>query len=418
MDETLKKALAELGTTFNAAVENQQKAFNALKEQVDADGKKRDAVHDGAIEKIQKELDKFEPLSASIKAAQDKAEADAAERKALKEQVDALETKLNRPSRVEDKQKDEAKVRRDAFFAFARGGIDAVAVDQRKNVMTVSTDTSGGYLAPAEYVADIIKGVVEFSPMRNFVTVRTTSRKEVNIPKRTGLGSASWVGEIETRTETTNPTWGMEEIPTHEMTAEYYVSRANLEDSEFDLEAILREQFTEQFGVLEGQAIISGSGVKQIQGILTAAGYNSVNSGAATSITADGIIDLKYSLKTDYASRASFILNRSTLKAIRKLKDGDGQYLWQAGLADARPNSIDGDSYTEMPDMPSLGAGNKAMAYGDWKRAFILVDRTGMALLRDELTRASAGQVKLLAHRRLGGQVVLAEAYSVMTTSA
>jgi HK97 family phage major capsid protein len=204
----------------------------------------------------------------------------------------------------------------------------------------------------------------------------------------------------------------------HEMTAEYYVTRANLQDSAFDLEAILREQFTEQFGVLEGTSIISGSGVKSIQGILTATGYNSVNSGHATTVTADGIIDLKYSLKTGYARSASFILNRSTLKAIRKLKDGEGQYLWQAGLADARPNTIDGDNYVEMPDMPSLGAGNKAMAYGDWKRAFVLVDRTGITMMRDDFTRASVGQVKLLAHRRLGGQVVLAESYSVMTTSA
>jgi HK97 family phage major capsid protein len=122
-----------------------------------------------------------------------------------------------------------------------------------------------------------------------------------------------------------------------------------LEDSAFDLENELREDTIEGFGELEAAAIIAGDAHKKPEGILNADGTIQVNTGTAATITADALIGLKYSLKTPYARNGNFVLNRSTLGAIRILKDANGQYLWASGLAAGRANTIDGETYVEMP---------------------------------------------------------------------
>lgn len=411
MDPALQAALEKLGMTQAQAIEAQQKAHAEFTTTVNADTAKRDAAWDGKIAKLQAELDKFEPVSKAV------ADAETARKEAadkFQEQLDRIETQVKRPPEPGASKEVLAK---DAFFDFCRYGKDRMTAE-RLNVMTIADDTTGGYLAPPEYVKDIIKAVIERSPMRSLVRVISTSQKSVQIPKRTAVFAATWVGEIETRSETDGLRYGLEELPVHELVADSRFSMSNLEDSVFDLESELRNEFSEQFAVAEGIALISGTGTKKPEGILTASGSGSVNSGAATSVTADGLLSLKYSIKTQYAANAAFVLNRGTLGVIRKLKDGNGQYLWVPGLAVGRPNSIDGDPYVEMPDMPALAASAKSVAYGDFKRAYILVDRVSMSLLRDGFTLASSGQVKFIARRRLGGQVVLAEAFSVMTTSA
>lgn len=422
MDPTLKAALDELKMNLGQAIEAQQKAHKEFTDTVNSDEKKRDAVWDGKIAKLQAELDKFEPVSAALAKieADNKAAAEAKTKadEELKERLDSIETEVKRPRGVveDDQEKAKLQAKRAAFSEFMRKGKEMMT-PERLNVMTVADDTTGGYLAPAEYVFDIIKGVVEFSPIRGLCTVRQTSQKEVSYPKRTAVFAARWTGEIETRVETDGLRYGLETIHIHEQTAESYVSMANLEDSAFDLEAILKEEFTEQFGVGEGIALISGNGVGKPQGFTVVAGTNSVVSGAATSVTADGIIALKYAVKTQYAKNGTFVLNRGTLKAVRQLKDSTNQYLWVPGLAQGRPNAIDGDPYVEAPDMADLAASSKSVAYGDFKRGVIVVDRLQMSILRDPYTRAGVGQVKFVARRRLGGQVVLPEALAIMTTS-
>jgi HK97 family phage major capsid protein len=404
------------------------KGWEEFKASNDENTKKRDVVLDEKLAKITKELDKFEEINAKLTAAaqaekdakaeaEKQAAASAEAAAAMQLQLDEIEKKMNRPGLGVSDEDAQASERKAAFLDFARYGVDRMQTE-RKNVMTIADDTTGGYLAPPEYIKDILKQIVEYSPLRQYVRVISTSQKSVQIPKRTAVFAAVWVGEIESRSETDGLRYGLEELPIHELVADARFSQSNLEDSVFNLESELKGEFAEQFGVAEGIALISGTGTKKPEGILTASGSGSVNSGAATSVTADGILSLKYSIKTAYANNATFLLNRSTLGVIRKLKDGNGQYLWVPGLAQGRPNAIDGDPYVEMPDMPSLSAGTKAMAYGDWKRAYILVDRIAMSMIRDGLTLASSGQVKFIARRRLGGQVVMAEAFSVMTTSA
>ena len=420
MDKELQKALDALGLSLKDATEAQQKAHKEFMDTVNADAAKRDAAWDAKIAKLQAELDKFEPVSKALNDIQEREKAEKEEReeqaKAMQEQLDRIETKANRPNAPsEDDVK--AAAQRAAFFEFMRVGNTRMAPD-RLNVMKISDDTGGGYLSPPDYLMEIIKAIVEFSPMRTLARVTQTSAHSVQIPRRTGTFTALWVGEIETRSETEGLAYGLHDVPNHELVADVRFSMANLEDSAFDLESEVRMEFAEQFGVAEGTAFVSGNSVKKPEGFLNATGTVSVNSGAASDITADGILDLKYGIKTAYARNATFVLNRNTLGKVRKLKDGSGQYLWQPGLADGRPNSVDGDPYAEFPDMPSVSAGTKSIAYGDWRRGYRIVDRLQLSVIRDGLTLASSGQVKFIARRRVGGIVTLAEAIGIMTVAA
>lgn len=414
MDEELKKALEELGAAnlkeAGAAVNKALEEFRATAE---ANDQKRDAVYDEKLAKLEEDLGKYEKLNEIITQAEAKTKADAEE---LQERLDAMEARMNRPGAGGSEEDAEAKAYADAFFAWVRKDKDAFS-GERQNVLQVSDDTSAGYLAPAEFVREITKGIVEVSPMRGLVRVRTTGNRAIQMPRLTGRPVATWVGEIEKRT-TTGMEYGLDDIPVHEANVRIPVSLQMLEDNEFNLEDEMREGVIEAFGEQEGGAIVSGNGHKKPLGLLNGEGYVRVASGHATEIAADNLLDLKYGIKTGYARNGSFILNRSTLGRVRKMKDGTGQYLWTPGLADGRPNTIDGDPYTEAPDMPNVGAGLKPVAYGDWRRAYLLVDRLDMQVLRDPYTASEFGQVIFNWRRRLGGAVRLGEAYAVLEVAA
>ena len=147
---------------------------------------------------------------------------------------------------------------------------------------------------------------------------------------------------------------------------------------------------------------------------------SSVNSGNGTALLADGLLTLVHSIKTEYARNATFVFNRSTLAAIRKLKDTAGQYVFQAGMSleNGVPNTILGYPYIEAPDMPDIAASAFPVAFGDFARAYMIVDRVALAVLRDPFTQATTGNVRYIARRRVGGQVILAEAIIKQKVSA
>jgi HK97 family phage major capsid protein len=147
------------------------------------------------------------------------------------------------------------------------------------------------------------------------------------------------------------------------------------------------------------------------------------NSGSATTIAdvdgqADGLLQMKYSLKTAYARNATFVMNRTTMGQVRRLKDGDKNYIWMPGLALGRPNTIDGDPYVEMPDMQNAGAGTFPIAYGDFRRAYTWVDRLAMEMLRDPYTQATSGKIRYIMRKRVAGKVTLAEAIKKLKCAA
>ena len=392
-----------------------------------ADGK---AVGDleAKLAKLEKEMQAGDVISAKLTAADSEIKAAKLAAEEAKTAVEDLEVKFNRQGLggIGHKQKVDVNQWARAVVDAHTKGIVNLTQDQQKalhdvaneyKAMSVSNDTTGGYLAPAEYVREIIKTVTEISPARQLARVRTTGNKSILLPKRTGQFAALWTAENATRTETTGLTYGMLEIFTHELYAMIDISEQNLEDSAFNLGAEIAAESTEQFAVAEGAAFVSGTGVGKPEGFMTNSSVTSVNSGSAAVITADGLLTLKHTVKTAYTRNASWALNRTTLSSVRKLKDTTNQYIWQSGLAAGKPNTIDGDPYVEVPDMPSEGANTYPVAYGDFAKAYTLVDRIAMSMLRDPYTQATSGNIRFLFRRRLGGLTVLPEAIAKLKCS-
>ncbi len=377
------------------AIDGLSRAWHAFKEE-----NERKATRDeGKLERINGDLD------------------------SLSDQIGRIETAINRtpagdPSGTRAARSPERK----AFLSLLRKGPEAMEPDERK-ALTVSDDTTGGYLAPEEYVRELTRGVTEFSPIREIARVRQTSSRAVKIPKRTGTFAAQWVSESGARSETTGLTFGLEEIAAHEMYALVDLSQQNIEDSAFDLEAELTLEFTEQFGVLEGAAFVNGNAVGQPEGFMANASVASDNSGSASTVKdangqADGLIALQHNLKESYARRATWVLNRKTLGKLRQMKDGNNNYIWQPGTAPGNPNTILGDPYVEATDMPDEAANAFPIAYGDFMRGYIIVDEVLLSILRDPYTQATSGNVRFIARRRVGGQVVVDEAIRKLKCAA
>ena len=408
------------------------------------------AANDNRIKEIEKKgsadvvivdkVDRLEQAIAKHEEANQKATATLIEEKTKlrtdldeeKKHVDELEEKFNRlmlagastPEAKTAERKAKHNLWARAVVGAATIGIPNLPVEQQKaladveaeyKALSVGNNTTGGYLAPMELVHEIIKGVTDISPARRLARVRSTSSKAIMIPKRTGQFAAQWVAEQGTKSETDGLRYGMWEIPNHELFALIDISNQNLEDSAWDMAAEINSEAVEQFEVAEGAAFVSGNGVGKPLGFMDASvGLGENNSGSAATIAdadgqANGLLSLKYALKTAYARNATWALNRTTLGSVRKLKDAEKNYIWMPGLG-GQPNTIDGDPYVEVPDMPSEGAGLFPIAYGDFKRAYTLVDRISMEMLRDPYTQATSGNVRFIFRRRLGGQVVLTEA--------
>jgi len=331
----------------------------------------------------------------------------------INERLDALEVKLSRVPR--DKGELPQTEAMKAFSEYLRKG---VITPEALKVLAVADDTQAGYLAPVEYANEIIRGIVEFSPIRTIARVRPTTRSSVQFPVRTGVFAARWVAELGQRSETTGLRFGLEEIPTHELYALVDVSLQMLEDSAFNLEQEIQADFAEQFGVAEGAAFVSGNAVGKPEGFLTNPNVGVTNSGHASQITADGVISLYFDLKEDYARNGVWVLNRGTLKAIRQLKDAQGNYLWQPGLAGGVPATILDRPYVVAPDMPDIAANSTPLAFGDFRRGYLIVDRVQIAIQRDPYTQAAQGVVRFHARKRVGGQVVLAEAIRKLKIAA
>lgn len=349
----------------------------------------------------------------------------------LNERMDELDTKLNRrasPAPTPEQEQDQqSKARKAAFVSFCRYGLDGMSAEEKSLLAkdsvpgerkALSSGQGVEFLASPEMSNELIKGVVEFSPIRSVARVRTTSAKSVKIRKRTGTFAAAWVAKTGTRAETTGLKYGLEDVPTHEMYALVDVPFEDLEDSDFNLEAELNLEFAEQFGVAEGLSAVSGDAVNEMEGFMTNAAVGETNSGDANLITADGMISLYFAVKDVYAKNGVWALKRGTIGAVRKLKGSDNNYLWQPGLGNSLPSMLLDRPYVEAVDMPAIAAGTYPVAFGDFRRGYVIVDRVQMAVTRDPYTQAGSGAVRFHARKRVGGQVVNAEAIRKLKIAA
>ena len=282
------------------------------------------------------------------------------------------------------------------------------------NALQIGTDSEGGYLVPDEYERILVEALEEENVFRQLAKVIRTSSGDRKIPVVATKGTASWIDEEGAYLES-DDSFGQVSIGAYKVGTMIKVSEELLNDSVFDLEAYISREFARRIGAKEEEAFFTGDGSGKPLGVLAAAGgaETGVTAASATAITADELIDLFYSLKAPYRRNAVWVLNDSTIKAIRKLKDNQGQYLWQPSLTTGAPDLLLGKPVRTSAYMPAIAADAKTVSFGDFSYYWI-ADRQGRSFKRLNELYAATGQVGFLASQRVDGKLVLPEAIKVL----
>ena len=406
MSEEIRPLIDQIGKAVDELKTENQKKFDEIEKQGSTTAE-QEAKVDTMADDVASLLAKAQDIELKQKSFEE-----------AEKRIEQLESVLARPE-TGNTAKD-VDMHTKAFSNYLRVGKDNME-EVEKKALYESDDTLGGFYAPTEYVTELIKTVTEISPIRSIARVMSTSNRGVEIPKRTGQFSATFVNENATRSETTGYTTGLLEIPTHELYARVDISQAMLEDSAFDLESEMSDEFSTQFAKAEGTAFVSGDSIGQPLGFTdSTAGVGSTNSGSGTALTANGLLDLMYAIKPDYMNNATFVFNRSTLAAILKLEDTEGQKIFVNNMnyVGGAPATILGKPYVLAEDMPNVAGSAKPIAYGDFSRAYRIVDRVNISILRDPFSSATSGQIRYIARKRVGGAVVLPEAIRLQNISA
>ena len=280
------------------------------------------------------------------------------------------------------------------------------------NVLSTTPDEDGGFLVPLEFEREIVRALDEENVIRRLAKVVTTHH-ERKIPVALGHSVAQWTTENSAYTES-NPTFGQKQIDAYKLTDLCRVSVELLKDSTFDIEAYLRQEFARAFGIAEEEAFCVGNGTTQPTGIFTANGGTvGVTAASATAITVDEIISLVHTLKAPYRKNAKFLMNDATVALLRKLKDQNGQYLWQPSVQAGTPDRLLGYEIYTSPYVPVAQAGALTIAFGDFKNYWI-GDRAGRTVQRLNELYATNGQIGYVATERVDGKVILPEAIQLL----
>ena len=281
------------------------------------------------------------------------------------------------------------------------------------NVLSTSPDVDGGYLVPEEFENQIVTGLEETNVIRSIAKVITTSA-ERKIPIAATHSIAQWTLENAAYTES-NPTFDQKTVDSFKLTDLVKVSVELLQDSYFDLEAYIVQEFARAFGAAEEEAFCIGTGTGQPTGIFNATngGHVGVTAGSATAITLDNLLDLIYALKAPYRKNAKFLMKDTTVSAIRKLKDNNGAYLWQPSVQAGQPDKLLGYDLYTSPYVPEPAAGALPVAFGDFYNYWI-ADRTGRTVQKLIELYAGNGQVGFIATERVDGKVILPEGIQLL----
>ena len=282
------------------------------------------------------------------------------------------------------------------------------------NALQVGTDSEGGYLVPDEYERTLIEALEEQNIFRQLAHVIHTSSGERKIPVVASKGTASWIDEEAAYPES-DDTFGQVSIGAFKLATMIKISEELLNDSVFDMPSYIAKEFARRIGAAEEEAFFTGNGTGRPLGILAATGGAEVGVTAAKadSLTFDEVMDLFYSLRTPYRRNAVFIMNDSTVKALRKLKNGNGDYIWQPAVTAATPDTILNRPVYTSGFMPALATGNKTILFGDLNYYWV-ADREGRSFKRLNELYAPTGQVGFLASQRVDGKLILPEAVKVL----
>ena len=283
-----------------------------------------------------------------------------------------------------------------------------------QNALQIGTDSEGGILAPDEFEKTLIESLEEQNIFRQLANIITTSSGDRKVPVVATKGTAYWVDEEGVIPES-DDSFGKVSIGAYKLATMIKVSEEFLNDSVFNLESYIAKEFARRIGAREEEAFFIGDGTGKPTGVFNATGGATlgVTAASATAITLDEVMDLFYSLKSPYRKNAIFIMNDSTVKAIRKLKDGNGQYIWQPSITAGQPDTILNRPVKTSAYVPILASGNKTIAFGDFSYYWV-ADRQGRSFQRLNELYAATAQVWFKATQRVDGKLILPEAIKVL----
>lgn len=370
IEETLKKKLDEMGNTY----EEFKKANDAVALEVKKFGTESAASKE-KLEKFEKGFNKLEG------------------------QIEELKTAIARsaqaPQTETEVSEKEAKQYLSELTTYMKKGV-ALSPEMQawaKKAMSTDDDENGGFLVSPTLSNEIVKAVNESTPIRQLASVTTISGGSFEIIHDLGRSSSGWVGEIQPRPQTGTPQIKKTVIPIHEIYSEPAATQTMLDDAAWNVESFLSEKVTEDFSLQEAIAFVKGDGVNKPKGILSydaGVGFGKlerVETAANTGYTGDDLIELQEALKDALQRNASWLMNRQVRKLIRKLKSNDNQYLWVPGLTAGAQDTLLGKPVYLGADLPSsIVAGADTLIYGDFKQGYQIVDRTGIRVIRDNLT--------------------------------
>ena len=286
------------------------------------------------------------------------------------------------------------------------------------NALQVGTDSEGGYLVPDEFEHQIIEGLEDENILRKISKTIRTSYGEKLIPVATTKGTASWIAE-EGAYEESDVAFGQVTLGAHKLGTMIKISEELLNDSAFNMENYIAREFSRRIGIKEEEAFLIGDGVGKPTGILSESegAEVSTTSSSATKLTFDELIDLYYSIKEGYRKRSVFLMHENTLKTIRKLKDQNGQYIWQPSVSLGEPDRILSCPVYTSSFIPELAASNKTVLFGDFSFYWI-ADRQGRTFKRLNELYATNGQVGFLGSQRVDAKLILPEAIKAIKQGA
>ncbi len=323
--------------------------------------------------------------------------------KPVTDRLTAAETKANRGGGPVLDVK-EPTLARKAFTAYLQRG-NLISETEAK-ALTLSSDPNGGYLAPPELSAEILRDIVEISPIRAIASIRGTGAPSVIYPTRKPMGNATWDDELDDETETTtNNIFGQLEVVTKGLSTFVDISNMLLQDAA-EVEGEVRAALVEDFEKKETMAFANGNGIVQPEGFMTNSLIAEMNMGSTTVIQPNALITFLYSHTPSYRNAGVWVMNGTTLGLIRNLKDGQNNYLWQPSFQAGQPETILGRPVVEIIDMPDVAANAYPILYGDFS-GYRILDRMALSMLVDPYSRATNKQTRYHAGRRVGGKVIM-----------
>ncbi len=428
--EAVVAEIKALGDNTRALYDEQKKQLADLQKTVDEAPSKTDALVAEKVKKLQEDImTRQEAFDAQHAKAQKRVDALEAtikrsgfsggepNSKEFKAACDFKRLTLSRSGKDPD-ELDESTVDADEYKTYIktlkrylrRPGDERNLTPEQFKTLSVGVDPDGGFTVPVEQIQKIVERIWQMDAMAQLADTQTISRDTLEYwVDRDEAADTTGVTESLIGGVTATPQIGLRQIPTFYIEARPRATQQVLDDSTWDLESWLMRKVGERIGRTTGAQHISGTGVGQARGILTYGNgtawgtVEQVNLGAAAVPTTDGLINLKFHLMDEYLSGATWLMNRMTVMQIMILKDGDGRYIWREGISEGTPSILLGLPIRTDRSMPVVAVNALSVAIGDWKQAYMIVQRQGITIQRDPYTVKPL--VEFYTRARMGGDV-------------